>query len=345
MLQPNFHSRNTERLLTHRIHTHLECGAGASAPSASAPQPPPASWLSAAVSAGYLPCLERFTRRLGSPGCRYPLPPEERAPLVLQLVQGRCLGVLSTGSVEAGEERQAAALVVTAVKAACMWVLSKGCLGLAVQWFADIPDALVDCALAVQREVQAVGSGEPAAEQPEVQRLQEHRGQLLRILSLCLARWLPLYPVLFHKAMTEARLEEAAEGAVAGPNKLRLVMLLRSGCRMVRLAGLARGAADGRGDARAAESWRRLLAASAGTPAGEHGQGQEEKEKSWNKGLDGLAPLLPPPCAVAVLPCAATRCAPAWRGTARRGCSWSRAGGGAEGRDVAERGRAAVGCV
>ncbi len=296
------------------VHFHLARCADASVPSTSAPQRPPAPWLSAAVSAGYLPCLERFTRTMAWPGYGYPGTPEERAEAVLELMQGRLLAALSSG---VGEERQAGALVATAVKAAAVWTYEDGCLWRAVEWFTDIPDALVDWALVLHREEQAVGSGEPAAEgeeeteeekqqqqqqQQEQQQVQQ-RGQLLRILSLCMARWLPVYPVLFQKAMDEARLGEgvgveAGVGLEVGSEKRRLVMLLRSGYRMVRLAGLARGAAEGRGGARAAESWGRLLAASTGTPADEHGQGHGEEEKTWNKGLDGLAPLLPPPCDV-----------------------------------------------
>lgn len=63
----------------------------------------------------------------------------------------------------------------------------------------------------------------------------------------------------FHKAMEEARLEAGAATGAAGvetaSNQRRLALLLRSGCRMVRLADVARGAAEGRGNTRAAQSW------------------------------------------------------------------------------------------
>ncbi len=247
------------------------------------------------MSAGYLPCLERFMRRMASPACSYPAPLVERAAVFLELLQGRLLGVLAAVSGEEDEERQAAALVVTAVKVAGVWIFEDGCLGHAMDWFVDIVDALVVGALAIYRDVQAVGNGEPGGDEEQ---LQQQRGQLLRILSLCLARWLPLYPLVCYKAM-EARAEGGA-GPLVGPTELRQVRLQRSGRRMVRLAGLARGAAEGRGDVRAAESWGRLLAASAGMAEGEGGQGEEDADE----GLAQLAPLLPPPCDVvrAVLP-------------------------------------------
>ncbi len=234
--------------------------------------------------------------------CCYPVPLDERAHQVLELINGQSLSTLVVKRWEAAEEeRQAAALVVSAVKAACVWTFTPGTRWLAVEWLADVPDRLVESALELHREAQAIGSGEPAAEgkegqqqqqQQRRQQLEQQRGQVLRMVSLCLARWLPCFPIVWSRAEGEAARLEAGtrEGA-----EMRLLLLLRTACRMVRLARLAQAAAEGRGDARGAASWGRLLAVSAHTPAGDGGQ-EEEEDESWNEGLGGLAPLVPPPC-------------------------------------------------
>ncbi len=258
---------------------------------------PARSWLSAAVSAGYLPCLERLTRTMASPECCYPAPLVERAPLVLWLLHGRGLAVLALH----GEERQAAALMVTAVKATAGLAGGDVCRETALQQFADIPGALV------ARAFETVGVQEEDGEQRQEPALQrEQQAKLLRLLSLCIARWLPRYAALLPGAWNAAgpgRKDKAGPGAHA--------LLLRSGRRMVRLAGLARGAAEGRGDARAAESWGRLLATCGGIAAAKGGQGQadgvagKQEEASGEqdgRDLTALAALLPPPCDVAVLP-------------------------------------------
>ncbi len=99
---------------------------------------PPRVWISAALSAGYIPCLEAFARRLASPTCRYPAPLASRASAVLPLLQGRWLGVLAA----CGEERQAAALLVTAIKATAVLAGQDATRRHALQAFADIPGAL-----------------------------------------------------------------------------------------------------------------------------------------------------------------------------------------------------------
>ncbi len=253
---------------------------------------PARSWLSAAVSAGYLPCLERLTRTLAPSRGRYPAALKERAPLVLELLHGRELAVLALH----GEDQEGAALVVTAVKAAAALAGGAVCKETALKRFADIPGALV------ARAFEAMGAQEEDGEQQQEPALQrEQQAKLLRLLTLCLARWLPRCAALVPRTQN-----------AAGPGKPGAhALLFHSGCRMVRLAGLARGAAEGRGDARVAESWARLLAACRGIAAAEGWQGQAYgvvgKRAEGSGGKDGrdltaLAALLPPPCDVAVLP-------------------------------------------
>ncbi len=116
------------------------------------------------------------------------------------------------------------------------------------------------------------------------------QGQALRLLSLCLARWLPLCSSLLPRA-------QGNDAAHSG--------MLAAGRRMVRLAGLARAAAEARGDARAAESWGRLLGA-----CGSIGEGGEDAAPPQagdeggagpgdvERGFGALAAALVPPCDV-----------------------------------------------
>ncbi len=244
------------------------------------PRSPPAAWLSAAVSAGYLPCLERFIRRMVSPACPYPMPLASRAPLVLELLNGRRLAALAAH----GNVRQAAGLVATAVKVTANLagqVAGGAYTKAAVECFVELPAALVGAAM------ECVAAG---AEQQDQQQ-QEEGVQVLQVLSVCLARWLPLCRML----LLEAR------GEVLG-------LLVRARCRMVRLAELARSVAERRGEHEAAGSWGEVLAACRGMDAGKEGtvQGQdavglrggEEGDGVSAPGLEGLAELLPSPYGV-----------------------------------------------
>ncbi len=218
-------------------------------------------------------------RTMASPACSYPAAPEQRAAAVIRLLDKVYLLAVY------GEEQEAAALVVTAVKAMAGLAGGDVCRQAALCRFADIPGALCDAALDA-----AAGSGSG-------QRQQQQR-KLLRLVSLCLARWLPLCAALLRRARAEAGAGVGAEaGSWAGAP-------LGTGRYMVRLAGLARGAAEGRGDARAAESWGRLLAACGGIAAAEGEQGQRPGVEDVDADSTQLAPLLPPPCDVvkAVLP-------------------------------------------
>ncbi len=273
--------------------------AGGSPPAAPCPPPLPACWLSAAVSAGYIPCMERLIRSTAAEARRPTTLLASRAPLVRELLEGRSLAALAA----AGEERQAAALLVTAIKAtadiAVNWpavpaaVNSKlwrdsGEEQLAVECFAAIPGAMAELTLELLQLTrggggggngdgtggggggaggpsaaacagtgcgagrgsggdtyclaqssagapapeagaeQQGGNGAVALQQPGAQTAQQQRlGKLLRLLSLCLARWLPLSAVLL---WTPAGKEE---------HPARRPML--------RLVELARKAAQGRG--------------------------------------------------------------------------------------------------
>ncbi len=319
---------------------------------------PPAGWLSAAVSAGYLPCLERFVRIAASDTCRYPLSEADRGPLVLALLEGRSLAAL----VSCGEERHAAALLVTAIKATASVSLgfrdtpADSLERAAASRFATIPGALAELTLEVLQRtragsrggngdaggqiiasspgasgesssggsggdtpchtqgsagvpapeagaVQQGGSGAAAAtgRQPGAQTAQQQQlNKLLRLLSLCVARWLPLSAMMLW----------TPEGEEEHPARRP----------MLRLAGLAREAAEGRGNARGTESWAQLLGmsgkasgfvvpaldiddapgqqqgmAGGGGTAGGAGGEVEERGCGWEQ----LAALLLPPCDVA----------------------------------------------
>ncbi len=220
--------------------------------------------------------------------------------MVLELLQGRGLAVLALH----GEEQEAAALVVTAVKATAglasavkATVVMFG--GGASEWsplevFTDIPSGL-RCMFREQ------GLGEDSSDGgrlPAHQRTRQAR--LLRLLSLCLARWLPLCAALLPRARAEAGAGTGAEARVGSEAAVGAGALLRTGRGMVRLVGLARGTAEGRGDARAAESWERLLAACGELAAGEGTGGADAGED--DRDLPAIAALLPPPCDVSVLP-------------------------------------------
>ncbi len=211
---------------------------------------------------------------MASPACTYPATLEERVIAVLELLRGRGLALLA----QHGEERQAAALVVTAVKATAVLAGGGVCRQAALERFVGISGRLMALLLEHEEETarlselmgrtRPVGGGEMAAEQQQEQQQQqrrEQRAKLLRLLTLCMARWLPWCAVLLPRARAEA---EAGLGPEAGGGPGVHALLLGSGCRMVRLAGLARGAAQGRGDARGAQSWGRLLAACGGLGEG-----------------------------------------------------------------------------
>ncbi len=292
---------------------------------------PPRTWLSAALSAGYIPCLEAFARRLASPTCRYPAPLASRASAVLPLLQGRWLGVLAAS----GEEWQAAALLVTAVKVTAVLAGQDATRRRALQAFANIPYAL---ALVVVERARGKGPGAGAGanawesngggssggggrgggssggcdgggstsstssstggsgaakgqahdtfnsnarggemmagnlpggqagqqagrRSDPAQGQRQPPGQLLRLLSLTLARWLPLCSAL----LPQVRDDTAAHSR-----------LLVVGRWAGRLAELARAAAEARGDARASESWGRLLGACGGMGEGEQQAEREE---------------------------------------------------------------------
>ncbi len=116
----------------------------------------PAPWLSAAVSAGYLPCLERFTRTMASPACTYPASLDDRAAAVLELMKGQGLMLL----VLHGEEREAAALVATAVKATAALAGGDVCKETALERFVDIPGAFMEAAFeTAEGSVSAAAAG------------------------------------------------------------------------------------------------------------------------------------------------------------------------------------------
>ncbi len=217
----------------------------------------------------------------------------DRARMVLGLVAAQRLVML----VLHGEERQAAALLVTAVKATAVLAHGGACRWFPFAIYQQIPIAPV---LAVKLVTKGSSrGGDLSAQQREL------RAKLLRLLTLCMARWLPLCAALLPAAQAEAGAGEGAgEGEEGEP--AAHVLLLRTGRRLVRLAGLAQGAAEGRGDARAAESWGRLLAACGGIAAGEGSGGTDaaDQGKNADKNRDELAPLLPAPCDIvgAVLP-------------------------------------------
>ncbi len=242
------------------------------------PSRPPRTWLSDAIAAGYIPCLEAFTREMMLPTSRDSGPLASRVPALLELLQGLWLRVLAA----CGEERQAAALLVTAIKATAVLAGQDATRRRALQTFADIPGALagaaVDWAGVTGAEAQTNpgrlggspdgpdspaddGDGAESSKQP----VAPH--QPARLLSLCLARWLPLCSKLLPQERDD--IDTAARSG-----------LLAAGRRMVRLAGLAQAAAEGRGDARAAESWGRLLGA-----CGSMGEGEQQAE-----GEEGAAP-------------------------------------------------------
>ncbi len=228
---------------------------------------------------------------MASPACSYPAPLGVRAPLVLELLQGRGLAVLALH----GEEQEAAALLVTAVKATAWLADRKVCRETPLERFADIPGALV------ARAFETMGAQEEGEQRQEPAVQREQQAKLLRLLALCLARWLPWCAAILPGAPADAE-AGVDDKARAGPH----VLLLRTWRRMVRLAWLARGAAEGRGNAPAAESWRRLLAACGELAAGEGPGGADAGE--GERQLTALAALLPPPCDVAVLPACSSPC-------------------------------------
>ncbi len=126
--------------------------------------------------------------------------------------------------------------------------------------------------------VSAAGTGQPGLP------LQQ-QASFLRLVSVCLAHWLPLCAAL-----------------LAGSPHLEVesLELLQLGYTwMVRLARLAQGAAEGRGDERAAGSWGRLLGTCRSVGLG--GQGRDQKGAAGRRAGAGqaddvLAPLLAPPC-------------------------------------------------
>ncbi len=331
----------------------------------------PACWLSAAVSAEYIPCLERLIRSAAAEARLPTTLLASRGPLVLALLEGRSLAALAA----CGEERQAAALLVTAIKATvdlavnCSMRRVSECKGLAIESFAAIPGALVDLTLELLQRTRvgsdggdcngatgvggagwqstapspgaskgaSGGSGEdtldpsqrsaavPAPEAGAEQHggssggggaaaarqqptAQQQLNKLLRLVSLCLARWLPLSAVMLW----------APEGEEEHPARRH----------MLRLVELAQGTAEGRGDARGAESWAQLLGMSGKAVCGMGqdmgGSGGQQRGPvrggeaavgtegvAVERGLEQLAALLLPPCDVGrqVLPvCSNTMC-------------------------------------
>ncbi len=322
------------------------------------PPEPPAAWLSAAVRAGYLPCLERFLRRVVPRICsdtplkdpsnmqkapQSDVPPADAATqskaatpknarLLLELLEGRRLAALAEAAAAAassdggGEERQAASMLVTALKATALLAGVQVCDQAALRSLLGVMDAMVRTAAShveagggggsggsggggsgggggqsagAAESGRRVGAGcavtaggeQPVSEQQqEQQRQQQHQQQasFLNLVSLCLARWLPLC------VMRLSLLPHTDDDVLRRPVQ-----------RMMGLVALALGAAEKRGDTRAADSWGQLLLLAPQVGL----RGQEQQRASTEQGagdgagegtaddkFDVLAPLLLPPC-------------------------------------------------